>query len=247
MRIATIIFITWLGFIFSCAHSEENDEYKVEMILFSHQDSQGAGAQRGQDSSSWPHLDNAAELSLNAEQSDYRMLSEFDKDLTPVVAILHRSPRYQVIMHLVWRQSMPPRALARPLHIHGGTDFSSQFPASTAGVNISNSIGVSEQEQLSPPLEQVDGTVTFFVGRYLHIHTDLIYRQPAVISERHAENDQIRNSNILVDYLVRNDRKMRSEELHYLDHPLLGILVQITPIEKNSHGIESQRKTGVTP
>jgi hypothetical protein len=30
---------------------------------------------------------------------------------------------------------------------------------------------------------------------------------------------------------MRQHRKMRSSELHYLDHPLLGLLIQITPYE----------------
>lgn len=234
MRIPTIILILWLACTLSYAHSEENSVYKVEMILFSHQDSEGTGAQRRQDGIPGPDLENPGELSWDPALSDYVILSEFDKELGPVVDRLNRSPRYQVIMHLIWRQSMPTRETAKPLHIHGGTDFSGQFLVKGDGVNVPRTNDESNQLQMPLSLEQVDGTVTFFVGRYLHILTDLVYRQPTVLKAENTENSQVRESNVLLDYTVRNNRKMRSEELHYIDHPLLGILVKITPIENNS-------------
>lgn len=234
MRILTILLIPWLVFIFSHAQGEENNEYKVEMILFSHQNSQAAGADRKQEGNTGASLENTAELSWDPALSNYVILSEFDKDLNPVVATLNRSSRYQVIMHLVWRQAMHTRELAKPLHIHGGTDFSGQFPAGVNAVTAPRIDIVTDQPKQPLPLEQVDGTVTLFVGRYLHVLTDLIYRQPAMPRERNSKDEQISESNVLVDYTVRNSRKMRSTELHYLDHPLLGILVQITPIENNS-------------
>ncbi|MDH3450858.1 MAG: peptidoglycan binding protein CsiV, partial [Gammaproteobacteria bacterium] len=32
-------------------------------------------------------------------------------------------------------------------------------------------------------------------------------------------------------YPVRYHRRMRSSELHYIDHPLVGILILVTPVE----------------
>ena len=31
---------------------------------------------------------------------------------------------------------------------------------------------------------------------------------------------------------MKQSRRMRSKELHYIDHPMLGILVRVTPIEE---------------
>ena len=37
----------------------------------------------------------------------------------------------------------------------------------------------------------------------------------------------------VIEYIttLREKRRMRSEELHYIDHPILGLLIFITPIE----------------
>ena len=32
-------------------------------------------------------------------------------------------------------------------------------------------------------------------------------------------------------YTLQSHRRMRSKELHYIDHPLVGILIQINPVE----------------
>ena len=233
-RIAKIALISYLACILPSAHGEDLVDYKVEIILFSHLGSQGAGTERYQEETLWPNLENAVQLSMNSEQSSYRTLSELDKGLGSIAAILNRSSRYKVIMHLVWRQTMLTRAFARPLHIHGGIDFSRQFPAQTVGINAPRDDAISAEDQPTLPLEQVDGTIKLFIGRYLHINTDLIFRQPAVIRKENLEHGRVEQSTILVNYRVRNNRKMRSSELHYLDHPRLGILVQITPLEKSS-------------
>ena len=234
MRILKIAVITCLSSIFYNAQGEDLVEYKVEMILFQHLDSQGAGAEHNPGGTLWPNLENAAELSMDAGQSDYQILPEHDKNLSSVVAMLNSSSRYNVIKHLVWRRPMHTRALAKPLHMHGGTDFSRQFPARFENLNALSDSAISDEVLPSPSLKQVDGTIKLFVGRYLHVHTDLIYRQAAVLREENTENGLVKESNVLIDYKVHNNRKMRSAELHYLDHPMLGILVEITPLEKSS-------------
>ena len=47
-------------------------------------------------------------------------------------------------------------------------------------------------------------------GRFLHLDTDLLLRAP--------DSSQT--------YRVQLSRRMRSDELHYVDHPKLGILIR---------------------
>lgn len=37
---------------------------------------------------------------------------------------------------------------------------------------------------------------------------------------------------VIAHYPIVSHRRMRSKELHYIDHPLVGILVQINPVKK---------------
>lgn len=64
------------------------------------------------------------------------------------------------------------------------------------------------------PGSPVFGTVTVSLGRYLHVDLDLIY-----------QDDSGR-------FRFTSHRRMRSNEIHYLDHPMFGVLVLITPLEQ---------------
>ncbi len=81
---------------------------------------------------------------------------------------------------------------------------------------------------------ELNGTIAIGLGRYLHVHTDLIYTEPA--SPRRAAQsatDALFSQRLPAwqSYRVRDHRRMRSRELHYLDHAKLGMLILITPYE----------------
>ncbi len=58
---------------------------------------------------------------------------------------------------------------------------------------------------------KLEGTVKVSLGRYLHVDLDLLLDQR---------------------YRLQTHRRMRSGELHYIDHPLMGALVLISPVDK---------------
>jgi len=57
---------------------------------------------------------------------------------------------------------------------------------------------------------RLSGLIRMSRGRYLHLDTDLVLNDSATSQP----------------YRIKLHRRMRSEELHYVDHPRLGILVQ---------------------
>jgi len=64
-----------------------------------------------------------------------------------------------------------------------------------------------------PPNSVVTGTIALARGRYLHVSSNLIYQSP--------EGRR---------YVLHEQRRMqRSGEKHYLDHPLFGAVVVVTP------------------
>jgi hypothetical protein len=65
------------------------------------------------------------------------------------------------------------------------------------------------------PDAPVRGVVQVTRGRYLHARVDLVYY------------DELGGP-----YRLEGRRRMRSNELHYLDHPLFGVLVVVTPVEE---------------
>jgi len=66
------------------------------------------------------------------------------------------------------------------------------------------------------------------LARYLHIYTDMIYRKPRNEAAPVWYDVQAR---LYKQYPIQSHRRMRSKELHYLDHPMVGILVMAKPVD----------------
>lgn len=67
---------------------------------------------------------------------------------------------------------------------------------------------------LVPGASGLTGQIALSRGRYLHLTLDLTYTAP----------DGQR-------YVLRQSRRMRSNERHYIDHPKFGVIAVITPSE----------------
>ena len=78
--------------------------------------------------------------------------------------------------------------------------------------------------QLGAPADsgvyEVEGTVSVTRGRYLHFDVKLWMSDPRSLDGEKNGFFQLQES-----------RRMRSREIHYLDHPALGMLVMVVPAE----------------
>ena len=137
-------------------------------------------------------------------------------------------------MHVVWHQAWiepiqeEDHAIVHPLHI----DFKNRFDI------------------------RINGSFELHRSRYLHIDTDLTVQhyalqEPAALdalvlpgSDTRSDyrNDILSQENISASLAapmpaplraaeVKQSRRMRSGELHYIDHPMLGIVLKIIPVE----------------
>ena len=59
---------------------------------------------------------------------------------------------------------------------------------------------------------QINGTVALRRGRYLHADVDLLFSKKSATAR------------------LTQTRRLRSNELHYLDHPLFGVLISVAPL-----------------
>lgn len=140
--------------------------------------------------------------------------------------------RYRILFHETWLQPMEPVEKATPLILHGGNQYDRYF--------------------------ELQGTLTLGVSRFLHVQTDLwlsefttnSYQESsygiqlplepweqAETANRTWEGATPESGNEIVEpayrvnqvITLRQKRRMRSGELHYLDHPRLAALIKITP------------------
>jgi hypothetical protein len=79
------------------------------------------------------------------------------------------------------------------------------------GYSLNAAPGVALADLL--PASAISGRVALSRGHYLHLNLDLVYQSPS--SGQH--------------YVMRQSRRMRSNEKHYFDHPYFGVIAIVTP------------------
>lgn len=71
---------------------------------------------------------------------------------------------------------------------------------------------------------QLDGTMRFYMSRFLHVELNLaLLEQTAVVDQ---------SAVLGLNYRLAEQRRVKTQEINYFDHPKLGALVQITPVGK---------------
>lgn len=78
--------------------------------------------------------------------------------------------------------------------------------------------GTTYQEE-----RQMDGTLAISLDRYFNLHFNLRFLMP-------WNSVKDNNQNPYFSFKIDESLRMRSNELNYIDHPLYGILIQITPM-----------------
>ncbi|WP_423064108.1 CsiV family protein [Candidiatus Paracoxiella cheracis] len=196
------------------ANADIAKAYQVELIVFSHMSTKSL------DTEQWPlstgdanqYLKGIRLAPVTSNLRYYRLLAPQDFTLAKQQARLNKYiSTYHTIMHIAWRQQVFEPRYARTVHILGGETYNN------AGTTTS----------------QVHGTIRVSVERYLNVNLNLTFAAPASAISKLARNDYFNNmSNNLVYFNLRQTRRMRSDELNYIDFPLYGVLIKITPIQQ---------------
>ncbi|MBN0987130.1 CsiV family protein [Amphritea pacifica] len=223
----------------------DTSNYKVELLIFSHQSSDTLGDEI------WPLIDaipprrsRALEYNQQGQQIGFfTRLPKSSLSLSSNQASLRRSSLYRVLFHEAWIQPIGEVKNQHVIRINGG-------------------------EILDNGLYELDGYISIDKGRYLHFRSDLFHSRRLSPTESQmllkpstgptpadktplsdepttaTPADQPEGSSVngnryltqttIPDFLtveMESARRMRSNELHYIDHPLFGMLVKISPVK----------------
>lgn len=177
--------------------------YTVEVIIFRYRQDVGVGNERFLPDEPEPmSLDgDIAVVDRPAPRPDLRRgplpdtefarLARADYGMRDVFNRLSRLDVYEPVMHFGWTQATWPQdeTVEIPLHRFG-----------------------------RPPPE-LDGSLTLYLNRFLHLVVDLQLEAP----ERALTRP--------VYYRIQEDRILRSGEIRYYDHPKFGVLATVTRVE----------------
>ena len=186
--------------------------YQVEMIIFNRTANNG-----DTDDELW-RRDIALSYPQHYQQlTNLQIMPKSARKLNNLSNKLQNNKGYRVLFHEAWQQQITERNTPAVI-IRGGDKIGGH--------------------------RELEGSIQLRVSRYLHIQTDLWLTSFSSSGENSEwptlpvlpEDSRLSSNTPAIDYITtfREKRRMRSQELHYIDHPILGLLIIITPIEKTN-------------
>jgi len=129
-------------------------------------------------------------------------LAAADYTMGETLGRLRRLQAYNPIMHFGWTQITWPEN-------------------ETRAINLAS---------LARPPRGLDGELTLYLNRFLHLVVDLQLDGPGGARRTNEFGDITQSGPIR--YRIQEDRILRSGELRYFDHPKFGVLAKVTRVEE---------------
>jgi hypothetical protein len=160
------------------------------------------------------------EVRMSENQVFFQNDSGADFAMEEIVQTLKRSKNYRVIDQNSWFQEIVDQSLALAVLIK---------------TEIDNG-------------DIVVGEIKAYKKRFLHLDTNLYFAKesidPGSYEKKVILKEQIKKGEFVIDeinlfenekleflYQINHSRKVRSKELHYVDHPKFGVIFQISPVK----------------
>jgi len=176
-------------------------QYEIELLIFRNLVQSDAGEVWPADFSEWFEESADSEQPGIVTETAVTWLPKSQFRLSAQRNALARSAPYRPIAHLAWRQVVPGRQRAKPVELPG--------------------------RRHNPDRAYVNGLVRVAVERYLHLDLDLRLHLPTSAAQASSEDYEYG----VPEIRLKQQRRMRSKELHYFDHPRFGVIALITPYE----------------
>lgn len=173
------------------------------------------------------------------------LLADSQSQFGDMIATLKREAGHKGLLHMTWQQSMLPRHQAKPVRLFAGEDYSDRFNESGFATNSTQAsqneaipqfnFDLNFDDKQAEPIWALDGTLNIYLNHYLYVETGLTLhregskRQPQLVDE---------TAMLQVPYLhsiyMTQNKRVKSDEIHYFDHPNMGMILQIRKMEQPS-------------
>ena len=172
-------------------------------------------------------------------KSSYKVLNSSLYQLTEQVEKISESKTQRVIFHTAWRQPGLDKNQALPIYFKREVAAPPVIEDEEGNETVQDGeMGSTQKTNTSPSI--LEGILRVTLSRYLHLEAELTFRNkaPDIVKSDNPfselDNEEVRSEiqKQGVIHLKQKRRRIRSNELHYIDHPVLGILINITRYEK---------------
>lgn len=184
----------------------------------------------------------------------FYLLPANERQLNTQAQKLQRSPRFEVLFHNAWRQIITNKKASKAIIINGGQTFG-QHQTLEGSIRLSVAtylelqtnlwlaqFDVNVGQEITQPWPEIPLRPNYKIAVINNLSLDS--EVEAELEQALAnENTQWSNSNFGEGtaapeadnfvtrqiILLQQERDMRSSEVHYIDHPVLNVIIQVTP------------------
>lgn len=193
-------------------------------------------------------------LPVDITKETFYLLPDNERQLNAQAQKLQRSSRFEVLFHQAWRQIITNKKASKAILINGGQTFG-QHQALEGSIRLSVATYLELQTNLW--LAQFDLNVgqevtqtwpeiplrpNYSVASMHNLSLDSAVEaelEQALAAENtqwgDASLNEIADTSATENFITRQiillqqERDMRSNEVHYIDHPALNVIIQVTP------------------
>ena len=192
--------------------------YQVEVVVFRHKVAASAGGEQWPATTELPEFGDSMDLitdlpAIADEPADtqvanapgpiaFKTLARNERGMNDVERRLRNSSEYALLLSAAWRQPSFGVSGAKRVHLR---DIDTH-----AAARVSPSTDGGASIAATP---RIEGTVAVKVARQMSVDIDFIYDH---------DGTPVR---------LKAARGMKLREVHYFDHPLFGVLVQVVPYD----------------
>lgn len=235
VRFLTLILLVGVYTMPLTVQAEELPWYQIEVVLFRHNASRNLteefyrAAESSVESSGAVDLQSLGSNNEQATSRHYRPIPESGNSLQAIRNALNRRADYHVLGMFGWQQAGLSKNQSLPVFIKLGE---ARWIARLEDADGDSDITLAPSTDSTAPrltshalTHELEGTITLYRERYLHIQTDLRYHiaPEDFPAEQHAATNGL-------TIPIRHQRRARSNETHYLDHPVISLIVRITAL-----------------
>jgi hypothetical protein len=189
-----------------------------------------------------------AYLSTPAAEQPFTLLDPKQHQLNRIIRRILTSADYRLLFHQAWRQPIRNRNESENILIRGGDQFDNHYELEGyINLSVERYLHIDTDLWLSTFVHKNDGESEPWpklpsvpLGSVASSST--VYNDNFSSATNTTNNTATFFDNPFVDTMasqfsvarsitLRQHRRMRSNELHYIDHPLMGLLIKITPYE----------------
>ena len=169
--------------------------------------------------------------------NSYKLLDSKSYQLSDMVEKISESKTQRVIFHTAWRQPGLDKNLSLPVY------FKREVPVPPILEADNNKLtqeeGKSVQDSNASP-SVLEGILRVTLARYLLLEAELTFQNkipeivnsdnPFTVLDNESLREKMKSQSVI--HLKQKRHRIRSNELHYIDHPAISILVKMTPFIK---------------